>query len=234
MIIHYKKVIAALLTMTIIAISGVFLNSCQKEEILNNTKQEQVEIGKELKFPRCDGFMLPNGQVYPANSSTFYLLEMYGGVYWYDDDGGNRHGYWPQTGEPFTHPGSGYTPPPPPPVPPIGKFVQNTIIDIMNAPIEERRYIVTANMEKPYHSCVSLNAKISENLLDKVESGEYLISEITENYSVNSDEIIFYYFIYFFNPTDVTTIEDKVSFVFKKSEVVEPETPVGLTVPFGE
>lgn len=215
-----KTVIMALMAMTIITISGVFLNSCQKDGVLDTTKQERVDVGKELKFPRIDFFILPNGQVYPANSNTFHLLEYYGGYYWYYDANGVKHWYWSQTGKPYSHPGFGSnsnTPPPPPSVPSIGKWVQNTLIDIMLAPIDNRQALVIANMNESYNPCISLSAKIREDLLEKVKLGEYIISDITETVTGNEDLLKFNYSIHFSNLKDGVTEEFPVLFIFEKS-----------------
>jgi len=228
--------IAAILTITSVAI----FDGCKKDKVLDNTKQEQV--GKPLlKFCRVDFFICPiNGRTYKLDTDEAWeLFERYGGVYWFYDDDGTWHGIWPQTGDPYWRPpywwhddlgsgngsgsgsgnGSGSSSSPSFPYMYVGQFVQLTIVDMMNASIDERRAIVAENMTLPYYSCISLSAKIDNTLLEKVVSGEYIISTITETVTKNGNdsEIIFNYAFRFLSSEDMITTKDvMVSFVFNK------------------
>jgi len=215
-------------TITILAFAGaVTFYSCQKDQVLDNPKQELVEKPMQ-KYCRIDYFISAyDGKVYEANAENWALFEQYGGFYWFYDADGKRWGHWPLTGEPYWRPsvGGNDNPPDPsepstPPNPPIGKFVRHTIVDIMNAPSHERQNIVIENMLQPFDPGISLSAKIDVLLLEKVVSGEYIISNITENYFVNSTEteVTFEYTIEFLNPETAYITLYTTIFTYEKGD----------------
>lgn len=211
-----KKKTMWCVTITILVFAGaVAFYSCQKDQVLDNTKQEQV-VNPVQKFCRVDYFISAyDNQRYPATAENWALFEQYGGTYWYYDADGTFNGYWPQTNDPYWRPGVGENENPPEPQGPSeGKFVRHTIVDIMDAPINERQNMVIDNMAEPYDPSISLSAKIDGVSLNKVITGEYIIANITETYIVNEDNIIFDYLIDFYNPETDITDSQTVSFLY--------------------
>ena len=208
-----------LITTTVVIIMSMtaIFYACQKDDVLNNANQEQVE-NPSLKYLNADWFISAyDGRMYKLDThEAWALFSEHGGKFWYYDSNGVKHWCWPQTGKDFYRPphwwspdntgstGNGNNNSSPLPYPSIGEFVQYTLIDIMNAPIDQRRDIVIKNMQEPYHPGFSLREKIEEDLLEKVVSGEYIISRINEKIDENADQtrVACTYIITFSNKTD--------------------------------
>jgi hypothetical protein len=226
-----KTIWFSVMTLSLASILGlasiaIFIG-CQKgnDKVIDNTKQEQVE-NLAQKFYRAD-YALIMGRVYDLQTAEgWQLFEIYGGTFWYFD-GTSWYYFWP-SGLPYWRPpywwvyNTGNPLPPVSSLTDIGQFVQHTLIDIMNAPIDIRKDIVIENMNEPYNPCVSLSAKIGVVLLEKVVSGEYVISNITETYAYGVDEmeIKVFYNITFSNTEDETAIEENtVEFIFNRIDI---------------
>ncbi|MCL2132328.1 MAG: hypothetical protein FWH36_07770 [Lentimicrobiaceae bacterium] len=218
-----KKILISVIALAITGVAAVAFHGCKKEDVLDTTKTKEL---KTVGYLRADYFCY-GGQIYKLDSDEAWeFFDYYGGHFWFVDDDGTKWEFWPNGSPYWKHgngQGSGVTPPssPPPYLSSIGKFVHNTLFDIMNAPLDERQALVVENMDGTYHPLVSLNAKIGEALLAKVVSGEYVISNITETVTETTDgnEIVFEYLILFSYPgyTDIAE-EATVSFIYEYSE----------------
>ncbi|MFA7402228.1 MAG: hypothetical protein GX612_09150 [Bacteroidales bacterium] len=210
-----KKKTMWCVSITILVFAGaVAFYSCQKDQVLDNPKQEQV-VKPVQKFPQITHFTV-NGIIYEATAENWAIFEEFGGYYWYYDADGKKHWEWPSTGDPYWRPDVGENENLPNfQEPLIGRFVRHTIVDIMNAPIIERQNMVIDNMAEPYDQSISLSAKIDSVSLNKVITGEYIISNITETYIVNEDEITLSYLIDFLNPETDYTESQTVSFTYE-------------------
>ena len=222
-----KRIIIGICTFAIMGAAAIAFQGCKKEGELNT--QELKPKG----WVQANGVVI-NGQYIEMSSSMEvyeYLQRQGSGKFYLWVDGKRKVFVYGDSDDDNPPP-----PPPPPPVPPLGKFVQNTLKDIMNAPIAHRRILVIENMEVPYHPCVSLSAKIGEALVAKVASGEYIISHITEECVWNADEteVRFIYNITFSNAdVEGEIVERTVLFTFNKimDNPDEPDNPDDPTIP---
>lgn len=208
-----KKMLGSL---SVILVMGATLFSCQKDTLFNNDKEP--EISPMLSNMRADYFDYM-GQTYSVDEYPD-LFERAGGYFWYYDADGTKHWYFPYSLSPYFRPpyslgDSIINPITPTPSQPAGKFIHNTIKDIMNASASEISSIVSVNLAETYNPLVSLSAKISSNLLTQVANGTLVISEINETYSESTDQIVYTYLIHFQDVLGNEVETTMVNFVYQ-------------------
>lgn len=171
--------------------------SCEKTEITNKQENNGNQI---IAFMRADYFDYM-GQVYSVADYP-ELFEREGGPFWYYDADGTKHWYFPYNGNPYFRPPYNQNDSITDPINPtqsIGKFIHNSIKDIMNASSIEAQSIISSNLELPYNPLISLSAKISGNLLNQVADGVLSVGDISETVIENESQINYNYIIHFQN-----------------------------------
>jgi len=216
-----KLLISGIITATVIGVAGVIFYACNKEMGNSSNAQTQITNGNTVhKMAHWDKIMFTSedGCIinFYNNGNNLYLIPDCG--YWYYvntyDAAGNVTGgnwFYVPCGPSTTKLSSS-------PINDNGVIiVQQQIIDIKNAVLDERQYLVTnfENSEPNEEDIIRLSTVIGMELVKGVIQGNFIISDITEKvYENTADGIKYEYTITFSTSVEGETIVKTVSFSY--------------------
>jgi len=206
-----RRIFLGFIALGLVAGVGIF-DGCKKNETTSPSETKIVNDNLTHKWFFTEGYMIGNAYI-PSDAVTAYWHTYHGGYIWIWSHGRQKKFYV-----------GGYAGCPPSNV--VGLFVQQTLVNLINASPEQRTDLVIENLNGPDDELVRLSTVIDNALLTKVVNGEYVISHITETISTNENQLTFQYVVSFVDKENGYVYEATVPFIWEESSVIPPSPDV--------